>query len=174
MIMFIQKHIHSRRLSISFSLIWVLFVLLFTYNESIFPIIWEKGFLIWPKLIDNLGKDSYLLANIGIVVLLVIEVLIENAMLAHKRNIYRLEISNEPINIEAFYMLSLLCSIIMIILLYLYCRNNEQPVNQSLLRFFLIGWIGSLLCMKHVVFYNLVKVPTIKIEDRSGRIFKQL
>ena len=171
---------HLRRLSILFGIIWVLLVLGFTYNESIFPKLWEEGFEIRPKLIESIGRDSYLLANVGILVLLIIEVLIGNAMIAHKRNLNKTsELSCEPVEqpviMESFFMLSVLVSFIMIILSYLYCRNNSvETVNQILLWSFLLSWIGTLICLKHVVFHNPVKVPIKKVEDRNNRDFIKL
>ena len=160
---FTLKYRHLRRTSVFFGLIWVLIILMFTYNESIIPKIWDECFSVRPKIIESLGKESYLLANIGIIALLVIEVLIGHFILNRKQN-------SDGIETSYFFMLSILGSTIMSVLLYLYCKNksvSDFSLDKPLLWMFLLGWIGTLIYLKYEVFHNPVKVPVEKMENRE-------
>ena len=165
---FVQKYIHLRCMSVLFGAIWVLLVLGFTYNESIFPKLWDTKFAVMSQITESLKKDSYLFANIGIVFLLIIEVLIEIAVHNHKRNLYKeLELLSK--HIDTSFVIFALINIFIAVLLYFYCKNNEQPLNQFLFRSYVLVWIIILTYLKYVVFHNPVEVPIKRIKDVNNR-----
>lgn len=158
---YIGKIIHRRRVAIILGLLWVLFILGFTYNESLLPFLWKDDYNMGSQLISNLAKDSYLLANIGIVVIVVLEVWFENIIFNHNVKLVG-EMGNKTKHIDGSFILFAFFSIVFAFLLYVYCRNNTD-YNTPLLYTYLIGWLLILTYLKFVVFHNPIVIPTKEI-----------